>query len=139
MTKKRLLTLAAFVALLILSVFFSNRDPSLDEEWSPQLPNDIAQTIEAKYSDDIKKQKAALQFANALWMVIGPGNDTEVTTPSLARSVTCLFAADLSEDQLELRSLVLSTRERIKAYLENDSKWHGRVFHSIDPETSCDE
>ena len=129
---------------ILLSVVDSNLPPDPGEAGLGTLAgidsdgdgvrDDVQRHIALTYSDSIKTQKALTQQAIAFQnMVMSFGNKTNAikSAHDNNRATTCLFyirPTDFSEISSKLKSVILNTHARSKAYVEADCLLSGEIF-----------
>ncbi|MCB0351249.1 MAG: hypothetical protein KDD38_08705 [Bdellovibrionales bacterium] len=112
--------------------------PQHEKEWTPELPDKIINQINNTYSDT-KKQKAAMQFAHALWLELNPNWDKHKDSKRTFRAMDCLAENNMMDDSDQIESLVLYKYEYAKISLEHDSEWDGQVIPFSPPgKDACD-
>lgn len=107
---------------------FPEGNASADTEFSGPLPKSYEKQVLVLYKKDKLKQKAALQYARAVWGVLSPGEQFDEANEELMRSSSCIAERDMEIDEMRIiKSIVLEDPLATKLFFENDAKFSGTV------------
>ena len=108
--------------------------------------DDVQRYIALSYLNSIKTQKALIQKAIAYQnMLMSVGNKEKAIASAIEnnRASTCLFhirPSDFRKISIKLKSIILNTHDRAKAYVEADHLLSGEIFDlasTIEEEREC--
>lgn len=101
--------------------------------------DDVQRYITLTYPDSIEVQRALRQHAKAVqaFMIQADSKEQALNNATkMDRAIECIFAVSLNDDHAikairNLRSVIVNTEKRTRAYLSADKKLSGGIFPSV--------